>query len=101
MKQRKNEQRKLEILHTGKKLAEYSSLYDVTLEQLAVANNCAPGTVLHLFRSMQQWRDDVVRNAIACQHLKIIAQAIIHYDPLVKDVPYELRERALISQVSA
>lgn len=96
-----NKQRKLAILHSGKDLAEQSSIYDVTLKQIAFANNCSHQTVLHHFRSIQQWRDDVVRNAIACQQYRIIAQAIVHYDPLVDKVPYELRERALISQVSA
>lgn len=100
MNRLKPEQRKAQILCAGAIFAEKSNIYRVKLFEIANISNCSSSTVVHYFGGLHQWRDEVVKNAIKCEQLHILAQAIVTRDPLVDDVSPELRERALISRVA-
>ena len=90
------DERRLEIIGHFVKLATVDGYTNVTREQVATSAEISPALVTRYFNnSMDDLRDDVVRYCIKNEKLRIIAQALATCDPLVLEIPQELKEKTV------
>lgn len=87
--------RKNLLLETGLKLAEKSHYLMVKTTDVGAELNVAPSLVLVYFRSVDAFRKALVRRAIKTNNWKVVAQAMVQGDPLVKRAPVDLKRAAL------
>ena len=97
-KRMKPDDRKDEILKAALVVSEIHGYDKITRAQVAQqANGCAESLVSNYFGTMVEFRRKLMREAIATENLKIIAQGVIVKDVHALKAPLELRQRAVIS----
>ena len=85
------------ILEAAIELSKLFGYRNITREQVAKGAGVATGTVSLHMGTMKQMRRSIVRHAIRTQHQRIISQAILNDDPLVRKLPVDVRKTALMS----
>jgi len=91
--------KKYDLLCIALKLARKHGYREVTREMIANSAGSAEGTVSFQLGTMKQMRRVIVRHAIRTNDNKIIAQAILAGDPLVKNLSDSKRRTALLAVV--
>lgn len=89
--------RKDEILKAALIVSAINGYDKITRAQVAEQANCAESLVSNYFGTMVEFRRKLMREAIATENLKIIAQGVIAKDAHALKSPLELRQRAMIS----
>jgi AcrR family transcriptional regulator len=93
----KPEARREGILAAAFALATTGHYQQLTRNQIAEkAGICGP-TVLHYFGTMDKLRRAIMRAAIAREFLPVVAQGVVAHDPLARDLPGDLKARAMAS----
>lgn len=88
------EHRKQLILSAALRLADHQGYRNILLPDVASEAHCTTGLVSHYFDTIENLRCEVLREAIRCEHIRVVAQGISHLDPITVDVPHDLRWRA-------
>jgi len=97
-KRMKPDDRKDEILKAALIVSEIHGYNKITRAQVArQASGCAESLVSNYFGTMADFRRKLMREAIATENLKIIAQGLVAEDPHALKAHIELRQRAMIS----
>ena len=86
-----------EILDASLRMARLHGYRNMTREDIAVAAGCSEGLVSSYLGTMTQVRRAVVRHAIHCKDLTVLAQALAANDPHAMKAPAELRDAAVQS----
>lgn len=89
--------RKEEILIAAAKLAERVGYQNVKRESLAREIGCSASLLSYHFGTMDQLRRGIMRHAIRCNLLTIVAQGLVVGDPHAKKVPDNIKREALAS----
>lgn len=97
MKQQKLEaqQRRAQILAAALKTAKRTGYQRMTREVIARAAGVSEGLVTHYLGTMTEMRRIVMREAVACEDLEVIAQGIIARDRHALKATPALQTRAL------
>lgn len=96
-KRMKPEARRDEILSAAFALAAKGFYLALTRNEIAEAAGISGPAVQYHFETMAKLRKAIMRAAIAREELPVVAQGIMANDALTKDLPGNLRERALAS----
>jgi len=89
--------RKVYILDACLRMARLHGYRNMTREDIALAAECSEGLVSSYLGTMTQVRRAVVRHAIFCKDLTVLAQAIAANDPHAMKAPDHLRDAAVQS----
>jgi len=82
------------ILGAAVNLARESSYRDISRRDVALAAECASGTVNYHFESMDLLRTAVVEYAVQHEIVEIVADALANKHPTAIAAPEALRRRA-------
>ena len=88
------ETRHKQLLAASVRAAAVHGYRAVTSAQVAAEADVSHQLVVHYLGTMGELRTDTLLAAIECENLGVIAQALAVSDPLVEDIPEELRKRA-------
>lgn len=86
------EHRRAQIVAAVKALSADGGLYDWTLTDIAEHVGISTPAVRYYFYSAQDMRRELICTAIRECDVSIVVQALAKYDPLVEDIPNELRD---------
>ncbi len=87
--------RKEQILLAAVELSKSSNYMRVTRDQIAEKAGVAMGLVTYYFSTMAQLRRDVMRYAVRCEVLEIIAQGLALGDTQARKAPEDVRKKAV------
>lgn len=83
-----------QLLDVAVALASKGGLSKLTREAIAVKANVSPGLVSVRLGTMANLRRAIMRQAVAREDLKLLAEGLVMRDPVVMRAPAELRARA-------
>lgn len=86
-----------QLLDVAVALASKSGLAKLTREQIALKANVSPGLVSARLGTMENLRRSVMRQAVAREDLKLLAEGLVTRHPVALRAPAELRARAAAS----
>lgn len=89
--------RKQSILDGAVKLAQRQHYATITRDQLASACDVAGALINHYFGTIEKLRDEIVKEAVRREVLRVVAQGIIAKHPATRRASLDLRRRALAS----
>lgn len=89
--------RKLQLLSCGAKLAERHGYAHITRKQIGDAAGVRESLVSRHFGTMGRYRNALMRHAIATKNVKLIAQGLIAKDRTARSATWELKQLALAS----
>lgn len=96
-----NRQRIAQIFDAAFKLADRQSYHTISREQLAAALRWPSASLIsHHMGTMENFRRDLMREAVRRRHLRVIAQGLAINDRHARKAPPELQKEAL-SQLAA
>lgn len=84
--------RRAMILAAAKAVSANGGLYDWALSDVADHVGISTAGVNYYFGSAQGLRRETIVNAVADRDVDIVVQAIAHHDPIVADIPSDLRD---------
>ena len=93
-KRMKPTERKLEILDAALLVAERGNYASITRDAIAKQAGVSSTLVQHYFGSMTKLKRAVMRRAVKCGNLTVIAQGLIAKDEHAMNAPHALRDRA-------
>lgn len=85
------EHRRAQILDAARNLSYDGGLYEWTLDHVAYVTGLSRPGVRYYFYSAISLRAEIIVAAIKGGDVPIVTQALAAVDPLVKDIPNELR----------
>jgi DNA-binding transcriptional regulator YbjK len=97
----KKSERRDQILSAAVSMALETGFNSLTRDGVAIRAGVAMGQVNHVFNTMTQLRRAVMRRAVSCAHLSIIAQGIALGDTVALNAPDGLKQKALSSLLSS
>jgi len=83
------------ILDAAMHFAALDGYNNLRRDPIALRAGVANGSVTNLAGNMQGLQDQVMRRAVATEHLGIVAQGLAHGDPIAQQAPDELKRKAL------
>ena len=90
-----NTETREKILSAAFDLASSIGIDVMTRDQVAIQAGVALGNVSNHFKNMDNLRHAVMRKAIQCEQLCIIATGLAQGDEIARSAPEELKRRAL------
>lgn len=90
-------ERKEQILITAVKLSEKYGYSNIRRDDVAKQAGVSMGLVNNYFNTMQQLKRAVIRHAVKCEILPIVAQGILAKDKQVSKISDDLKKRAIES----
>lgn len=93
----KMKHRKKQILDGALNAAAAHGYTNMSRAQVADASGCSAALVSHYFGTMTQLRRAVMRHAVSCERLSVIAQGLALKDPQALKAPEELRRLTIES----
>lgn len=87
--------RRKHVLDVAIELAKTKGYNTLTRDEVATGANVSPGLVSHYFRSIEQLRIVVLKTAVRKEVLEIVAQGLVHEDPIAIQAPKELKYKAV------
>ena len=97
MERLKPDERKQQIITAAVELAILKGGYkNITRDDIAGLANCSMGLINHYFGTVEELREEVIKQAIALVIPEIIVEALLDKSPLVENLPDELKIRAAI-----
>jgi len=94
-KRMRAEARKDDIRKAALPAAERDGLQALTRRTVAELAGVAEATVSFHFGTMQQFRRDMMRYAVACESVQLVAWGLAVGESAARKAPPELQERAL------
>lgn len=91
------EERTAHITGVAFLMAKNYGLSSLSRDDIAHAAGAATGSVTYCFGNMSGLKDAVIRKAIECEELRIIAEGIIADNKIALSAPARLRAQALNS----
>lgn len=88
-------ERKKQLLDVAVNLAARDGFINLRMLQVATAAQCSNATVVGYFKTMNNLRRAVMRQAVKAGVLSIIGEGIIMRDPVAIKVPADVRQKAL------
>jgi len=88
---------KLKILNAALKLAESEGFTNITRDGIAAAARVACGLVNYHYKTMDDLRDAMMRQAVSKSLLTVLAQGIVYGHPVALNAPGELKKQAMES----
>lgn len=100
MKRMRPQDRRDAILSSAVDVVQSCGFSSVTREQVAEAAGISKATINYHFKSMDEFRSDLMRYAVRTRCLLIIAQGLVVGDKIAKSAPDDVKQRALDSLVN-
>lgn len=85
------------ILDVAHGMAISNGFNSLTRDSVAIEAGVAQGTVNHVYGTMAELRNEVMRRALELEDLRLIAQGIACGNQVALSAPQELRLKALTS----
>lgn len=98
MERLKPDERKQQIVTAAVELAILNGGYkNITRDGIAALANCSMGLINHYFGTVEELKDEVIKQAIDLAIPELIAEAILDKSPLVDNIHEDLRTKAATS----
>lgn len=89
------ELRRKHVLDVALELAKTKGYNVLTRDDIATGANISPALISHYFGTIENLRNDIIKLAVKCEVLEIIAQGLVRGDPIAVRAPKELKYRAV------